>query len=369
MSQHIVVRVRLYNMVLLSLSEEERCGLEGIVRRGTAEHRLVRRAKIVLELVSSQSLVATASKLGINREQVALWRDRYLAGGISALERDRARSGRPKQIRPDKEEAVLTLTRMTRPEGGTHWSVRTMAAVAGVSKASVQRMWAAHGIKPHLIRTFKLSKDPRFEEKLVDVVGLYLDPPERALVLCVDEKSQIQALDRTQKGLPMKKGRCATMTHDYRRHGTTPLFAALNVLDGSVIGSCKEQHRHQEFLAFLRQIDRKTPGELDLHLVLDNYATHQYPAVKAWLEEHSRFHLHFVPTSCSWLNLVERFFALITTKRIRRGSFSSMRELEVEIRDFLRVHNADPKPFKWTASAEAIIEKIGRCRETIETLH
>jgi transposase len=356
-------------MGLRQLTAAEIDELDAVLRKATAPQRLVRRASIVKELNSGTSVIGTARKLGVGREQVALWRDRFLELGMSGLEKDRPRPGKPKVIPKSKEEAVLTLTRMTTPEDGTHWSVRTMAEVSGVSKATVQRIWSAHGIKPHLIRTFKLSKDPRFEEKLVDVVGLYMDPPEKALVLCVDEKSQIQALDRTQKGLPMKKGRCGTMTHDYKRHGTTTLFAALNVLDGSVIGSCKDRHRHQEFLSFLRQIDRKTPADLDLHLVLDNYATHQHPAVKTWLEEHPRFHLHFVPTSCSWLNLVERFFALITTKRIRRGSFSSVRELEDEIRDFLRVHNSDPRPFKWTASAEAIIEKVARCREISETLH
>ena len=314
-----------------------------------------------------------AGELGLDRNTVRLWRDRFLEGGLSALESDAARPGRPKAIPRSKEEAVLTLTRLTTPEDGTHWSVRTMAEVAGVSKASVQRIWAAHGLRPHLIRTFKLSRDPHFEEKLVDVVGLYMSPPEKALVLCVDEKSQIQALDRTQKGLPMKKGRCGTMTHDYKRHGTTTLFAALNVLDGTVIGSCKERHRHDEFLSFLKEIDRKAPKDVELHLVLDNYATHKHPEVKAWLETRNekqiRFALHFVPTSCSWLNLVERFFAQITSKRIRRGTFSSVRELEEEIRDYLRIHNKDPKPFKWTASAQAIIEKVDRCREIYETLH
>lgn len=330
---------------------------------------MAKRATVVLALCEGLSLAEAAKKAGMHRHSAALWRDRYLELGLKGLEKDQPRPGRPKTISRQQESSILTLTRLTTPENATHWSVRTMAQVSGQSSASVQRIWAAHGIKPHLIRTFKLSKDPRFEEKLVDVVGLYMDPPEKALVLCVDEKSQIQALDRTQKGLPMKRGRCGTMTHDYKRHGTTTLFAALNVLDGSVIGSCKERHRHQEFLAFLKQIERKTPGGLDLHLVLDNYATHQHPAVKTWLDEHPRFHLHFVPTSCSWLNLVERFFALITTKRIRRGSFSSVRELEDEIRDFLRVHNADPKPFTWTASAESIIDKVDRCRETYETLH
>lgn len=356
-------------MSLRQLTSTEIDELDAVLRKATAPHRLVRRASIVKELASGTSVIGTARKLRVGREQVALWRDRFLELGISGLEKDRPRPGKPKVIPKSKEEAVLTLTRMTTPEDGTHWSVRTMAEVSGVSKATVQRIWSTNGIKPHLIRTFKLSKDPRFEEKLVDVVGLYMDPPEKALVLCVDEKSQIQALDRTQKSLPMKKGRCGTMTHDYKRHGTTTLFAALNVLDGTVIGSCKDRHRHQEFLSFLKQIDRKTPGDLDLHLVLDNYATHQHPIVRDWLDEHPRFHLHFVPTSCSWLNLVERFFALITTKRIRRGSFSSVRELEDEIHDFLRIHNSDPRPFKWTASAEAIIEKVARCRGISETLH
>lgn len=324
---------------------------------------------IVLAFADGSGVVGVARRLGIGREQAALWRDRFLAGGAKALESDLPRPGRPKAIPRDKEEALLTLTRMTLPENATHWSVRTMAQVAGVSPASVQRIWAAHGIKPHLVRAFKLSKDPRFEEKLVDVVGLYLDPPEKALVLCVDEKSQIQALDRTQPGLPMKKGRCGTLTHDYKRHGTTTLFAALNTLDGSVIGACKKRHRHEEFLAFLRLVDRKTPQDLDLHLVLDNYATHKHADVKAWLAEHPRFRLHFVPTSCSWLNLVERFFALITTRRIRRGTFESVRELEREIADYLRVHNQDPKPFTWTASTEAIIAKLNRCRMIYETLH
>lgn len=356
-------------MALRAFTSVELEELSAVLRKATAPQRLVRRVSIVLELATGTSVVETAGKLGIGREQVARWRDRYLAAGIAGLEKDRPRPGKPKLIPKSKEEAVLTLTRMSTPENGTHWSVRTMAEVAGVSKASVQRIWAAHGIKPHLIRTFKLSKDPKFEEKLVDVVGLYLAPPEKALVLCVDEKSQIQALDRTQPGLPMKKGRCGTMTHDYKRHGTTTLFAALNTLDGSVIGSCKERHRHEEFLSFLKEIDRKTPKDLDLHLVLDNYATHKHPEVKAWLETQPRFHLHFVPTSCSWLNLVERFFAQITTKRIRRGSFDSVRELESEIKDYLRVHNRNPKPFKWTASAEAIIEKVARCRAISETLH
>lgn len=351
------------------VSDADRASLIGWTRKGTGEMRLARRAQIVLALADGLSLAKAASKAGVHRHSAARWRDRFLEAGISGLEKDLPRPGRPKEIPRETIEAVLSLTRLTTPEDGTHWSVRTMAKVAGVSKDTVQRIWVAHGLKPHLIRTFKLSKDPRFEEKLVDVVGLYVDPPEKALVLCVDEKSQIQALDRTQPGLPMKKGRCGTMTHDYKRHGTTTLFAALNVLDGRVIGSCKAKHRHEEFLSFLRQIDKKTPREVDLHLVLDNYATHKHPNVKLWLTEHPRFHLHFVPTSCSWLNLVERFFAQITSKAIRRGAFDSVAELVETIESYLRCHNREPKPFKWTASAEAIIEKVNRCRETYATLH
>lgn len=360
-------------MVVLHVSESERTTLKSWMMKGTGELRMARRAAIIQCLSEGESVIGTARKLGLGREQVALWRDRFLEGGVEALARDLPRPGRPKLVSKDKTQAVLTLTRMTTPEGATHWSVRTMAQVSGVSPASVQRIWAANGIKPHLIRSFKLSKDPKFEEKLVDVVGLYMNPPENALVLCVDEKSQIQALDRTQKGLPMKKGRCGTMTHDYKRHGTTTLFAALDTLTGAVIGSCKERHRHEEFLSFLKQIDRKTPKALELHLVLDNYATHKHPDVKSWLAEKNkgapRFVLHFVPTSCSWLNLVERFFAAITTKRIRRGTFSSVGELEDAIRDYLKTHNRDPKPFQWTASTQEILEKVNRCREIYETLH
>jgi transposase len=333
------------------------------------EQRKAQRASVILTLAEGGTLAQAAGASGLHRHSAALWRDRFLAGGVVALEKDAPRPGRPRTVSQDKTKLILDLTRLTTPEGATHWSVRTMAEVAKVSKATVQRIWAAHGIKPHLIRTFKLSKDPKFEEKLVDVVGLYMDPPENALVLCVDEKSQIQALDRTQPGLPMKKGRCGTMTHDYKRNGTTSLFAALDLLSGKVIASCKPAHRHQEFLAFLKQIDKRTPADLDLHLVLDNYATHQHPNVRAWLVQHPRFKLHFVPTSCSWLNLVERFFAKLTTKRLRRGSFDSAAELQEAIHEFIRIHNQDPKPFQWTASAEAIIEKVNRCRDIYETLH
>jgi transposase len=261
------------------------------------------------------------------------------------------------------------MTLHEKPALGTHWSVRKLAKVVSLSPSSVQRIWTAHELKPHLTRNFKLSNDPQFIEKVRDVVGLYLNPPDKALVLCVDEKSQIQALDRTQPGLPIKKGRAGTMTHDYKRHGTTTLFAALNVATGKVIGECMPRHRHQEFLRFLRQIDRNVPKLLDLHLVVDNYATHKHPKVKEWLKRHPRFHLHFTPTSSSWLNQVERFFGLITADAIRRGVFRSVADLETTIEQYLEQHNADPKPFIWTATAPNILEKVARGRQALESVH
>ena len=244
-----------------------------------------------------------------------------------------------------------------------------MAEAQGISPATVQRIWDAHGLQPHRVRTFKLSQDPRFVEKLTDVVGLYLNPPDKAVVLCVDEKSQIQALDRSQPGLPMKKGRCGTVTHDYKRHGTTSLFAALNVLEGTVIGECHQRHRHQEFLKFLRRIDREFPADRELHLILDNYGTHTHPIVNDWLSQHRRFSLHFTPTGASWLNLVERWFRELTDKQIRRGVFHSVSDLKKSIREFLRVNNREPKPFVWTASVESILKKVSRCKAIYETLH
>ena len=244
-----------------------------------------------------------------------------------------------------------------------------MAEVQGVSPATVQRIWDAHGLQPHRVETFKLSRDPQFVEKLTDVVGLYLNPPDKAVVLCVDEKSQIQALDRTQPGLPMKRGRCGTMTHDYKRHGTTTLFAALNVLEGTVIGQCLPRHRHQEFLKFLRRLDREFPKDLALHLIVDNYGTHKHENVQRWLDRHARFQLHFTPTSSSWLNLVERWFREITGKRIRRGVFHSVKDLIQAIEEYLDTYNQDPRPFVWTASVDAILRKVGRCKAVLETLH
>jgi len=244
-----------------------------------------------------------------------------------------------------------------------------MANAQGLSEATIRRIWKQHNLKPHLVKTFKLSRDKHFLEKLVDVVGLYLNPPDKSLVLCVDEKSQIQALDRTQPGLPMKKGRCGTMTHDYKRNGTTTLFAALSMLDGKVIGDCMSRHRHQEFIRFLNKIDSETPSELDLHLIADNYGTHKHPRVKSWLRRHPRFHLHFIPTSSSWLNMVERWFREITDKRIRRGTFRNVLELIAAIKEYLNNHNQNPKVFVWTASVERIMAKVAKCKEALDALH
>jgi transposase len=292
-----------------------------------------------------------------------------VAKGVDGLLKDATRPARRKPLPAHKIKQVVRMTLRTVPPDATHWSLSSMAAAVGLSRSSIQRIWSRHGLKPHLIETFKVSGDRNFAAKVKDVVGLYVDPPEKALVLSVDEKSQIQALDRTQPGLPMKKGRAGTMTHDYKRHGTTTLFAALNMLDGSVIGQCMARHRHREFLCFLKIIDRQTPSDLDLHLIVDNYATHKTEAVKRWLKRHKRFHLHFTPTSASWLNMVERFFAEITRKRIRRGIFTSVTELEGAIMDYLRNHNAAPKPFVWTKSANEILKKVARAKHALESRH
>jgi transposase len=293
---------------------------------------------------------------------VGRWRSRYVQGGLPAIVQDRARGGRPRQV--DAQE-IVRLTTQTKPPGATHWSTRRLAEVSGVSASSIRRVWQAHGLKPHRVKTFKVSRDPRFVEKLQDIVGLYLSPPEHALVLCCDEKSQVQALDRTQPGLPLKKGRAATMTHDYKRHGTTTLFAALNVLDGTVIGQCQAHHRHTEWLKFLRQIDRQTPQDKTIHLICDNYATHKHPKVKAWLAKHPRFHVHFTPTSASWLNMVERFFRDLTTQQLQRGVFTSVPDLIETIEDYIAEHNKNPKPFIWTAKANDILEKVVRANRRL----
>jgi transposase len=312
--------------------------------------------------------LAIASRLGVNRKTVRLWRERFGSEGLSGLWEIAPGRGRKARYGAERIRAVIEATLQSKPAGNTHWSCRLMAASQAISRSTVSRLWQSHNIKPHRSRTFKLSRDPKFLEKLTDVVGLYLNPPDKAMVLCVDEKSQIQALNRTQPGLPLKRGRCGTMTHDYKRNGTTTLFAALDLLQGKVIGDFHKRHRHQEFLKFLRRIDREFPGRTPLHLVMDNYGTHGHADVKAWLKKHPRYVIHYVPTSCSWLNLIERWFAELTNKRIRRDSFFSVADLTAAIKEFLAAWNDNPKPFVWTATVDSIVAKLNRCRQTLEQI-
>ncbi|HWN77730.1 MAG TPA: IS630 family transposase [Bradyrhizobium sp.] len=351
------------------LSPEVRATLEGWVADRNTPQKLVWRSRIVLMSADGVGKMAIVRAVGKSKRTVDRWQDRFITHGLAGLQRDATRRGRKPPLAASVIEKVVHMTLHEKPPAATHWSARRLAKAAGISHTSVQRIWSAHGLKPHLVKTFKLSNDKRFVEKVQDVVGLYLDPPDKAIVFAVDEKSQIQALDRTQPGLPMKKGRAGTMTHDYKRNGTTTLFAALDVATGRVIGQCMKRHRHQEWLKFLRMIDRNTPLRLDVHLIADNYATHKHPKVKAWLKRHPRFHMHFTPTSASWLNQVERFFGRITAERIRRGVFKSVTELETAIQEYLDHHNADPKPFIWTASATAILEKVARGRQVLESVH
>jgi len=344
----------------IALTKEQKTELEHVARGRRTQARLVLRARIVLLAAAGHTDLEIAEQLGVVPRTAARWRARFLKEGPAGLERDAPRPGRTPAISAETVLAVIDKTTQQKPSGRTHWSTRTMAAAMGISEASVRRIWRAHGLKPHRVHTFKLSNDPRFAEKLEDVVGLYLNPPEHALVLSLDEKSQIQALDRTQPGLPMKKGRAQTMTHDYKRYGTTTLFAALNTLDGTVMATCMERHRHQEWLKFLRLIDRQTPQEKQLHLIVDNYATHKHPDVLAWAARHPRFHFHFTPTSSSWLNMVERFFRDLTENQLRRGVFTSVGQLQSSIFDYIEQHNSQPKPFIWTAKATDILEKVKR---------
>jgi transposase len=352
--------------VPLWLNEGQRGVLESLVRSRTTEHRLVQRAQVLLLAADGVSNVEIAETYGVSRPTVLAWRSQFEVDGLTRFGQVAEGRGRKASIPEEKIAEIVELTLHHKPDGETHWSCRSMAKRAGVSPATVQRIWSARGLKPHLVDTFKLSNDARFEEKLIDVVGLYLNPPDRAVVLAVDEKSQIQALDRTQPSLPLKPGRAGTMTSDYKRHGTTTLFAALNVLTGVVMGQCFPQHRNDEFLIFLKKINREVPRGLAVHLILDNYGTHSHPNVKAWLDKHPRFHLHFTPTSSSWLNLVERWFRDLTGKAIRRGVFHSVPDLITAIEDYLKAHNADPKPFVWTATAEDILEKVRRGRVTLQ---
>ncbi len=355
----------------IELSQEDEVELVRLAHSRLSSVRLAERARIVLLAAQGLQNVQIAQELGVDRITAGRWRQRYIESGLAGIERDLPRGAPPVKVDVAK---LVELTTQTQPEAATHWSTRKMAAVLDVSPSTVMRHWQANGLKPHLVRGFKISRDPKFVEKLEDIVGLYMTPPEHALVLCCDEKSQVQALDRTQPGLPLKKGRAQTMTHDYKRHGTTTLFAALNVLDGKVIGQCQRRHTHAEWLKFLRQIDRQTPKGKTLHLIADNYATHKHPAVQAWLAKHPRFNMHFTPTSASWLNMVERFFRDLTSERLRRGVFTSVPDLVAAIDEYVAHHNAAPKPFIWTKSARDILQKVIRANSRLSgkqnaTLH
>jgi transposase len=354
--------------ICLYLGPANRAELQALITNRNTARKLVWRAKIVLATADGCGTVEIMRRAKTSKPTVWRWQARYLDEGVDGLRRDKTRPSRVPPLPRETRLKVIAKTVQETPSNATHWSRSTMAEAVGISPSSVGRIWADAGLKPHLTRGFKVSNDPMFEEKVTDIVGLYLDPPERAVVLCVDEKSQIQALDRTQPGLPLKKGRAATMTHDYKRHGTTTLFAALDVKSGMVIGECLPRHRAKEFLRFLRRIDRAVLKPRDVHLVLDNYATHKTPEVKAWLEKHPRFKLHFTPTSASWLNLVERFFAEITSKRIRRGSYTSVDDLEAAIYDYLGQHNTKPKPFHWSKTAEDILTRERRALDKIDEI-
>jgi len=347
------------------LERKARLQLQQLIADGNTPQKIVKRARIILMTAAGHGVMAIMREVGVSKTTVWRWQEYFAEAGVEGLVKGRSKPPGRKPISAAIKLKVVEKTVQERPVNATHWSVRTMAKEMGISHTSVQRIWAEHDLKPHLVKSFKVSTDPNFAVKVEDIIGLYLDPPERALVLAIDEKSQIQALDRTQPGLPLKKGRAGTMTHDYKRNGTTTLFAALDIATGKVIGECLARHRADEFLAFLKKIDRETPAHLDLHLILDNYATHKTPAVKRWLTRRKRFILHFTPTSCSWLNLVERLFAEITRQRIRRGVFHDVAELKAAIDEWIEHRNQDPKPFTWTATAKTILVKHRRAKKVL----
>ena len=353
----------------ISLSESEQSELEKLSRGRSVSVRLSERATMILYAAQGMRNNEIGELMGVSRQKVGRWRVRYAKLGLAGIEKDAPRPGRFPKVTPARQAAIIKKTLEEKPAGATHWSQRTMARATGLSPATISRIWKAYGLKPHLVETFKLSNDKQFAEKLEAIVGLYLSPPEHALVLSCDEKSQIQALDRTQPGLPMKKGRGATMTHDYKRNGTTSLFAAMNVADGRIIGTCMKRHRHQEWLRFLNRIKHSVPEDKDVHLICDNYATHKHPKVKAWFGRNKRFHVHFTPTSASWLNMIERFFRDLTHNRLKRGVFYSVDELTAAIEEYIAIHNANPKPFIWTAKAQDILEKVKRGRAKLDTVH
>ena len=353
---------------LVTISQSQQETLQQWARSRSLPGRQIERARVVLLAAEGKTDLEIAASLSISNQKAARWRKRFLQLGLAGLVKDAPRPGRKPAISAKRKAELIRRTTQSKPANATHWSTRTMAAEMGVSEATVRRIWHAHGLKPHLVESFKISKDKHFAEKLEDIVGLYLNPPEHAIVMCVDEKSQIQALDRTQPGLPLKKGRCGTMTHDYKRNGTATLFAALNVADGTVISMCDDRHRHQEWLQFLRVIDQLTPAGKALHLIADNYATHKHAKVQRWLHRHPRFHVHFTPTSSSWLNMVERFFRDLTQNRLRRGVFRDVEELIMAIGDYIDRHNQNPKPFIWTAKASDILEKVKRARRSLNNV-
>lgn len=365
----------LYSMPLpirvVALRRGDRDRLERLTRSRTTSHRVVERAQITLASAGGEPGSRICERFGVSRPTVTLWLDRYEAEGMKGLLTDRPRSGRPREITPADEATIIERTLHTKPPDGvsTHWSTRLMARATGYHHATIARIWRSHGLKPHRVNWFKVSRDPEFVAKLRDVVGLYLHPPERAVVFAFDEKSQIQALDRTQPGLPLKKGRAGTMTHDYKRHGTTTLFAALDVVTGELLQDCMPKHRHQEFLKFMRQIDHSVASDLSIHVVLDNYATHKHPAVKRWLARHPRVQFHFTPTSASWLNLVERFFSELTERQRRRLAVTSVSQLIEAITLYIARRNENPKPFVWTATVRQIMKKVNKANETLATLH
>ena len=358
--------------VNIDLDDAVRANLGSLLSSRKTARNVVLRANIVLLAADGMPNYSIAEQLNTTTETVRLWRNRFKAEGESCLVKERPRGGnhggKDSQEQERLRHLIVKKTTTEKPKGQTHWSTRTMAKALDTTHSFVNRVWQDAGLKPHLNKTFKVSNDPNFEEKLRDVVGLYMNPPEKAIVFSVDEKSSIQALDRTQPGLPLKKGRCETMTHDYKRNGTSTLFAALNVATGEVYGECKQQHRHQEFLGFLKNLRKQVDSELDMHVIVDNYATHKHEKVRNWLKRNPSVKLHFIPTSSSWLNLVERFFGMITDKAIRRGVFSSVAELETAIHEFIEATNDDPKPFKWTATVEKILERVYRARATLHNM-
>jgi transposase len=354
---------------VISLATDVRNWLQKQVNSALTPKRLEQRCRIALLAAEGKNNLEIAASIGVTRQKVARWRDRFSESGLAGIETDAPGRGRKPIYGPEIRKQVVERTLHSRPALATHWSRRTLAKALGIGETTIGQVWKEHGLKPHLARTFKVSNDPKFIEKLEDVVGLYLAIPDHAIVLCCDEKSQIQALDRTQPGLPIKKGRAGTMTHDYVRHGTTTLFAALNVIDGTLIGQCQDRHRHQEWLKFLQMIDAQTPPDRDLHLILDNYATHKHPKVKKWLTKHPRFHLHFTPTSASWLNMVERFFRNLTVNRLRRGVFHSVPELVEALQQYIVQYNKEPTPFVWTATASDILAKVKRARKRLDRVN